>query len=408
MASGTLTEATKLLEKANANLEPDLLSADKARELLEQYARAKKLAAYGEALLARRVDDAAAVARAAGTSMGVAKRTAETGAALADAPEVASAFASGEVSVDQAAEIAKAEMARPGSSRELLTVAREESFHVLRDAARRVVLEAEQRRGLGERQKEARSARSYKDELGMVNIHLRLEPHVGTPIVNRAEAEADRLYRAAKNNDRPEPFERHLADAYAVMLSGTGRGRTTRPELVVLVSHEVAKRGWTEVRDGELCTIPGVGPVPPEVARSIAKDAFLTGLFYDGKDLRSIRRWTRNVPVEVKVALELGTPPCGHTTLRRSSRRIARNDCAHFDGFKCADCGNRFRNQRDHVEPHNQFGPASIDNLEPRCWRCHQAKTARDRKAGKLTPPPPGVRPEDRPESGRAPPRQRG
>jgi len=28
-------------------------------------------------------------------------------------------------------------------------------------------------------------------------------------------------------------------------------------------------------------------------------------------------------------------------------------------------------------------------NLEPRCRSCHQAKTERDRKAGKLTPPPP-------------------
>jgi len=96
----------------------------------------------------------------------------------------------------------------------------------------------------------------------------------------------------------------------------------------------------------------------------------LTGLFFDGRDLTKIRRWTRNVPVEVRLALELGAPP-------------------DYDGLKCADCGNRFRNERDHVEPHSQHGPASIDNLEPRCWPCHQDKTERDRRAGKLTPPPP-------------------
>jgi hypothetical protein len=59
---------------------------------------------------------------------------------------------------------------------------------------------------------------------------------------------------------------------------------------VVLVSHEVATRGWTDVREGEMCQIPGVGPVAPAVAKEIAHDAFLTGVFFDGKDLRHMRR----------------------------------------------------------------------------------------------------------------------
>jgi hypothetical protein len=52
---------------------------------------------------------------------------------------------------------------------------------------------------------------------------------------------------------------------------------------VVLVSHEVAKRGWKEVREGEHCKVPGVGPMAPEVAKEIAADAFLTGVLYDGR-----------------------------------------------------------------------------------------------------------------------------
>ena len=47
----------------------------------------------------------------------------------------------------------------------------------------------------------------------------------------------------------------------------------------------------------------------PEVARRIAQDAFLSGVFYDGKDLRQLLRWSRNIPVEVAIALELGPPP---------------------------------------------------------------------------------------------------
>jgi hypothetical protein len=247
--------------------------------------------------------------------------------------------------VDQASEIARAEQAEPGSASDLLEVAQKETFQVLREQARKVVLEAEQHRGLSSRQHEARRARGYSDELGMVHIDLTLEPHVGTPIVNRAEAEVARLYRAAKTEDRDEPFERFLADAYAQMLSGAATKRARRPELVVLVSHEVAKRGWKDVREGELCKVPGVGPVSPEVAKEIASDAFLTGIFFDGKDLRHMRRWTRNVPVEVITALELGHAP-------------------EFDGVKCIDCGRRFRPEKDHLEPHSAFGPASTDNLE--------------------------------------------
>ena len=370
MATTQIHDVVEGLEKANANLEADLLPVDGARDLFDEYARAEKLISYGKAELARRIDDAAAVARAAGTSMGQAKKTLETGVALKDAPEVGEALARGEVSLDQAAEITKAEQASPGCSEELLKVAKEESFHALRDQARRVKLEAEQSRGLGDRQKQARSARTYNDDLGMINIHLQFQPHIGTPIVNRADAEASRLYREAKKNGDQEPFERHLADAYAKMLAANGKGRTTRPELVVLVSHEVAKRGWEDVKEGEFCKIPGVGPIPPEIAKEIAQDAFLNGVFFDGTDLRHFKRWTKGVPAEIRNALELGPPP-------------------DFDGVKCVDCGNRFRAERDHVEPRNSGGPTALGNLEWRCDPCHEEKTRRDRAAGKLTPRPP-------------------
>jgi 5-methylcytosine-specific restriction endonuclease McrA len=363
MGMSYVDDAIALLEKANADLEPELLSAPDARELLDAYARAEKLAAFGVAALARKIDDASTIAKATGTSMGAAKAVVDTGRVLAASDELSDALRHGEVSLDQAAEIAKAEEASPGAARGLLAVAEASAFHVLKEKARKVTLEAEQHRDLGRRQHDARSARSYSDELGMVHVHLALEPHVGTPIVARAEAEASRVARAerAAGTDR-EPFERYLADAYAALLAGKGTGRARRPELVILVSHEVAKRGWRRVAPGEVCKIPGVGPVPPEVAREVAHDAFLTGVLYDGTDLRHMRRWSRTIPVEVALALELGDPP-------------------DFDGVACVDCGNRFRTELDHVHPYAAGGPTCTDNLDPRCWSCHQAKTKRDRHA---------------------------
>jgi hypothetical protein len=185
------------------------------------------------------------------------------------------------------------------------------------------------------------------------------------------------LQRKARKDGKREPFERILADAYAGMLSGAATGRSRHPELVVLVSHGVAARGWKDVAEDEVCKIPGVGPIAPEVARMVARDAFLNGVFYDGVDLRHFARWTKHIPIEVAIALELGDPPT-------------------FDGIRCSDCGNRFRTELDHLEPRAARGPTSHKNLNPRCWRCHQAKTARDRKTGKL-------RPRD-PDAERAPP----
>jgi 5-methylcytosine-specific restriction endonuclease McrA len=362
--------AVALLEEANSDLVPDALTEAESRELLAEYNRAQRLSSFGVATLARAEKDATALAQATGTSVGEAKATMETSKVLEDAPELCAALRSGEVSLPQAAEIAKAEAAAPGATKDLLATAKERSFQVLKEQVRKMKLEAEQHRGLAERQREARSGRSHTDDLGMVNVHLRLEPHVGTPIVARAEAEAERSARSA-NGDK-EPFEHHLADAYAKLLQGSGEGRARRPELVVLVSHGVATRGWKDVRNGEVCKIPGVGPVAPQTAKRIAKDAFLSGVFYDGKDLRHFKRWSRTIPVEVQVALELGEPP-------------------EFDGVACTDCGRRFRPEVDHLEPYARCRSTSLPNLKTRCRSCHGIKGEEDRRTGKLEragPPP--------------------
>ena len=373
MQTSVLTEAIELLEKSNAGLQPELLRATAARELMALYAKAEKLAAFGIAALALKLDDANQVAKIAGTSTATAKAAVTTGKALQESAELNMAMQHGEVSLDQASEIASAEQSCPGAAKELLAVAHKHSFHVLKDQARKTKLEAEQHNDLATRQHDARRARSYTDGLGMVNIHLLLEPHVGTPIVARAEAGARRIARKAKATGACQSFEAYLADAYGALLSGAGTGPAKRPELVVLVSHSVAERGWKDVRENEVCKIRGVGPVAPQIAKDIARDAFLSAVFYDGTDLRQFKRWSRSIPVEVRIALELGEPPS-------------------FDGVKCIDCGNRFRTEFDHVQPRHAHGPTSHGNLKPRCWRCHQEKTKqektkRDRRARRCRSP---------------------
>jgi electron transfer flavoprotein alpha subunit len=86
------TMRSELLEKASAELQPELLTAPVAREVLAAYARAERLAAFGVAALARKLDDASELARVKGTSIGNAKAVVATGKALGGSDELSSAL----------------------------------------------------------------------------------------------------------------------------------------------------------------------------------------------------------------------------------------------------------------------------------------------------------------------------
>ena len=125
MRTEFLDEAVELLEKANADLEPELLTASSARALLATYAKAEKLAAFGVAALARKLADASVVARATGAPVGKAKAVVATGKVLGTSDDLSSAMRCGDISLDQATEIAAAEESAPGAAKDLLPVARD-------------------------------------------------------------------------------------------------------------------------------------------------------------------------------------------------------------------------------------------------------------------------------------------
>lgn len=198
MEDELLQVATDAIEKLDTVLAPQRRSRADARRMLRRYAHLKKLVCFGEAALSARLGDAVELARVTGTSVGRARQTLETGRHLAEAPELGEALRHAEVSWDQAEEIAKTEAIRPGSTGDLLELTRTESFHVMREKARQLRLEAQAGPGLAERQHQARYLRHHVTDLGMVHLDAELEPHVGIPIVNRIEAEARRLARAAR------------------------------------------------------------------------------------------------------------------------------------------------------------------------------------------------------------------
>ena len=142
------------------------------------------------------------------------------------------------------------------------------------------------------------------------------------------------------------------------LTSGKGRGKAGRADLVMV---------WQRPGDGRegTCHIVDGGPVPVGVARALAEEAFVKALVHDGVRIETVKHLGRDIPAELRTALELGGPP-------------------DFDGVVCVDCGKRHGIEIDHVNPVANRGPTTQRNLKGRCWECRQRKTERDRQAGLL------------------------
>ncbi|MET1003676.1 MAG: HNH endonuclease signature motif containing protein, partial [Acidimicrobiia bacterium] len=212
-------------------------------------------------------------------------------------------------------------------------------------------------------QVDAQRFRTWRTELGNVAFQGELPPEIGVPFIQRLDAETDRLWRAASPDERARSREWHAARAFARLVSAEGRGKATTSDLVIVCDINAYRRGRAE--GGEPCHIVGGGPIPVSLARELAKDAFLKAVLHDGVNIHTVAHFGRYRPAALQTALDLGAPP-------------------EFDGVTCVDCDRRFHLEWDHVDPCANGGSTSLGNLQPRCPRCHDAKTERDRRAGLL------------------------
>ncbi len=106
------------------------------------------------------------------------------------------------------------------------------------------------------------------------------------------------------------------------------------------------------VSPGEICEIPGVGPIPVEVARRLAADSILSVLVTNGIDVTSVAHAGRTIPASVRRALVERDPVC-----------------------VVPGCGLRDGLEIDHVEPFATGGPTTLGNLARLCHWHHYLKT---------------------------------
>jgi hypothetical protein len=345
-----------------------------------------------------------------GSTTTQARQELDTAGRLSACPATQAALQSGSISIAQAAEIARSEAEDPGVESTLVDVARLGDLAELRSEARRVRQRRVTPDELRRRHWAARGVRLWQDSDGMVRLQGALPPELGVPLGQRIDREAQRRYRAAKRSGEAlEPFEAYAADALVGLVRPAGGSGGSRPgpdgaapqlmgepvtvpsagcrsddgasgeevdsespqpadrrgsfeaDLVIVCDLLAWRRGRTE--PGEVCHIIGGGPIPVEVARGWADDAFVKAVLHDGTRISTVHHFGRHLPAVLRTALDLGPVP-------------------EFTGRSCRECGRPFHLEHDHIVPLARNGPTSYDNLQALCWPCHRAKTERDCRNG--------------------------
>ena len=130
-------------------------------------------------------------------------------------------------------------------------------------------------------------------------------------------------------------------------------GRRVPATVVVRVDKAAFERGDTV--DGEVCEIPGVGPIPVSVAQELSADAFLKALITDGTDVHAVSHPGRTRPARLVTALEELQPEC-----------------------VIAGCHVDRHLEIDHNVPVALGGRTELANLNRLCHHHHGLKTQRD------------------------------
>ena len=376
-----MTAARRELDEIALGFDATSLSPEVARRVVDELGAIGRVVDGMIGQVAKRVVEthtgggsaAASVARTLGCGAGAVRSAIETATKLEALPATDLAVREGRLSSTEARLIADAATVNRAAEQELLDLAGK-GLVPLRDAciAARARVEAPEKRAA--RQHGARRFRMWTDPDGMLAGNFRLTPEVGGHVRTAINAEVQRIFRAKKSSGDHEPHEAYAADALVAFVLGgkpDTKPRAANTTVHIVVDHGALMRGGTA--DGEVCEIPGVGPVDVGWVRELIGSAFLTAIIKRGKDILTVAHLGRHIPAEVRTALLVSGRECD------------------IEG-----CHNRSYLERDHVHDHAKGGPTSFSNL---CWLCyshHRLKSAgwqlgapdpQTRKR-KLRPPP--------------------
>ena len=353
--------ARDALEGVAREFDASTMTGDDTRRAVDELGVIRRLAEALLAKTAKRVAErtaksepnaAAAVARSLGVTPGEVRAAIGTAAQLERLPATDAAVRAGRLSPGQAKMIADTASKNPAAAPELLAAA-ELGLVPLRDACIAARARVEDPGARRKRHHRARELRMWTDADGMVAGRFRLSPETGAQVKAKIDAEVQHIFRARKGGEH-ERHDAYAADALAAfVLNPTERGAKHDPNATVhiVIDHGALMR--SSAADGEVCEIPGVGPVDVNWVRELLGSAFLTAIITRGKDITTVAHLGRHVPAEIQTALIVSGRECD------------------IEG-----CYQRGHLERDHDHGYAKGGPTAYWNMRWFCSGDHRRKTA--------------------------------
>jgi Domain of unknown function (DUF222) len=392
-------------------LAPDEVPLGEAAEMWAAFDAIERHAAAAKTLLAARVDESRAWARAgdrsveehlartAGTSRGAARSRLETSRRLRGLPATEAALRRGELSQTQAETVADAATVNPGAEQALLETARTSTLVRLREHANRAKGAADSDPDATHRRlHRQRRLRRFTDGEGAWNLQARGTADAGAVLNAALDSVIDEIFRDARRSGRHESREAYAFDALitlarrargeaATAASGasTVQGATepvssaprasaptsatavpsptpappsprpvaSNPSFLALLRVDVEALARGRVEGEELCEIAGVGAVPARVARGVLGDAVLKLVITRGIDVVNVTSLGRGPTAAQRVALLWASPACTNS-----------------------NCDNTLGIEHDHRTPWPDVHETTLDNLDRLCRNpCHARKT---------------------------------
>jgi hypothetical protein len=250
------------------------------------------------------------LARTSGCSEGQARDTLRTAERLAELPATEEGLRDGSLSMTQASLVSKAASANPASEGRLLRTARREGLHTLRDTADRVIAAATDETEAHATARRERHLRTWRRGLATHGSFSGPTEEVAE-LVRALEPLAKSRFDTARKAGERVAYEARMFDAL-IDLAKAGRGAagsndepaTTADQPVTRIRVDLGRLLDHDPHcPGEVCEIPGVGPVPVAWARQILPYGLLELVITDGVDVRTVVTRTRYVPEALQVAI---------------------------------------------------------------------------------------------------------
>lgn len=311
---GELERAVEAVRHAVRALEPARLAGSDAARLTAVAAEGERLLGTAKALLARRADETRAwrggraasveqwLAETSGCSEGTAREALATAQRVETLPETRDRLLDGRLSIGQAALVSAGAAVDPEAEAHLLRTATRSGMRGLRQEKERVVAAATGEEAAARRAHRERHLRTWTKGCATHGTFSGPTEQVAD-LLDALEPLTRARFDEARRAGQPETLDAYRFDALVALgrQGGAGDARPAKHTARVRVDLTALVRGRTE--PGEVCEIPGVGPVPVAHAREVLSHGLLQLVITDGVDVRTVVSTTRHVPAPLKIAI---------------------------------------------------------------------------------------------------------